>query len=838
MNRSPVPARSRLARSSSSRAGAHRAGSFVSILTLLALLTPGTRGDDPPAAGPAAAAARFHDQVESVLADHCASCHGNGIKKGGVSLDEFESDEALLARRDLWNNVLKNVRAGLMPPPDKPRPSADELQALETWIKRDAFRLDPAAPDPGRVTLRRLNRVEYRNTIRDLMGIDFRADEEFPADDTGYGFDNIGDVLSVSPLLLEKYLQAAETIIARAVPLVARVVPTRTVDGSGFRGEGGTSGTALTLYKPALVKKTFTTGKAADYRLTVKLDVQGDFYSDPGRARVIFKRDERTLIDQEFSWENFRGFSFPFDEALGAGEHTFTCEVQPLVPESSKKTFVDLKVRGVQIDGPLDPADWTKTPNYDRFFDREIPAEPESRRAYGRELIARFAARAYRRPVEDRLVNRLMAIAGETWEQPGKSFEAGVARAMVAVLASPRFLFRIEADLTAPAGAAAAAVDEYALGSRLSYFLWSTMPDDTLIDLARRGELRSRLREQVKRLLADKRSEEFDRNFVGQWLQARDVDSFPIQHKVLLRRENLPPRKDSDIDALRRSMRLETEAYFAHVVREDRPILEFLDSDYAFVNKTLAEHYGIPDVEGREIRRVTLPPDSPRGGLLTQGGFLMVTSNPTRTSPVKRGNFILENILGTPTPPPPPDIPSLEDTIRNLAGREPSTREVMDVHRKDALCASCHNRMDPLGLAFENFNAMGTFRTQERRQPIDSSGKLVTGRTFGNATELKKILATEYRGDFYRCLTEKVLTYALGRGVDYYDVEVVDRIVGRLDKEDGRFSTLLMGIIESAPFQQRRVAPVVAASAAAPPPTTVATTSTPTPNVPGTGAQP
>ena len=806
MNRSLAPTRSPLILSLQS--------SLLGILLGLAPLA--ARGGDaepaPVADADASAAARFHDQVESILADHCSSCHGNGFKKGGVALDGFESDAALLARRDLWHNVLKNVRAGLMPPADKPRPSAAELQALETWIKRDAFRLDPANPDPGRVTLRRLNRVEYRNTIRDLMGIDFRTDEEFPADDSGYGFDNIGDVLSVSPLLLEKYLQAAETIISTAVPLVPRVIRTRSVSGSDFRGEGGASGNTLTLYKPALVRESITLSQPGDYHLVVNLAVQGDFYSDPGRARVIFKRDDRTLVDQEFSWENFRSFSFPFDETLTAGEHKFTCEIQPLVPEADKKTSVDLKIRGVQIDGPLDPSAWVKTPNYERFFDREIPADFTGRQTYARELISRFAARAYRRPVEDRLVNRLMAIVEDTWGQPGKSFEAGVARGMVAVLASPRFLFRVEGNLPVAPGATTAPVDEFTLASRLAYFLWSTMPDDELISLASRHELRSHLAAQVKRMLDDRRSDQLIRNFVGQWLQTRDVASFPIQHKVLFRRENLPAKKDGEVDALRRAMQGETEAYFSHVVRADRPILELIDSDYAFVNRALAEHYGIPDVEGREIRKVTLPPDSPRGGLLTQGGILMVTSNPTRTSPVKRGQFILENILGTPTPPPPPDIPSLEDTIRNLAGREPSTREVMEVHRKDALCASCHNRMDPLGLAFENFNAFGTFRTTERRQPIDSSGKLLTGRTFQNATELKKILVNEYRDDFYRCMTEKLLTYALGRGVDYYDVEAIDQIVGRLETQEGHFSALLTGVIESAPFQKRRTTPVAAAN--------------------------
>ncbi len=783
-------------------------------LILVALAYPAFAiGADVPAPPDAAAAVRYHDEVESILADHCSACHGNGSKKGGVILDAFASDAELLSRRDLWNNVLKNVRAGLMPPPDKPRPTADEIKTLETWIKRDAFRLDPADPDPGRVTLRRLNRIEYRNTIRDLMGIDFRTDEEFPADDSGYGFDNIGDVLSVSPLLLEKYLQAAETIVASAVPTIPRIVRTRQLLGADFRGEGGASGIGMSFYKPARVSQTFSIAKSAAYLLTLNLDVKGDFYSDPGRARIICKQDDQVLVDQEFSWENFRSFSFPIELQWAEGDHTLTCEIQPLVPESAKKTSIELRIKNVQIDGPLHPSDWVKTPNYDRFFSQSDPQTPELRQAYARDLISRFAALAYRRPVEDRYIKRLLVIAEETYNQPGKSFEAGIARAMVAVLASPRFLFRIETTQPVGPTAPSAPIDEFALASRLSYFLWSTMPDPTLIDLAQRGELRNHLGEQVRRMLADKRSEELIRNFTGQWLQARDFEHFPIQHKILFRRENLPAKMDAQVDALRRAMRAETEAYFGHIVREDRPILELIDSNYAFVNRVLAEHYSIPDVDGREIRKVILPEGSPRGGLLTQGGILMVTSNPTRTSPVKRGQFILENILGTPAPPPPPDIPSLEDTIRNLAGREPTTREVMEVHRKDALCASCHNRMDPLGLAFENFNALGTFRTTERKQPIDASGRLVNGRTFTNATELKKILVVEFKTDFYTCLTEKLLTYAVGRGIDYYDVETVDSIVDRLDRAEGRFSALLMGVIESGPFGRRRLYPTTTANA-------------------------
>jgi Protein of unknown function (DUF1592)/Protein of unknown function (DUF1588)/Protein of unknown function (DUF1585) len=407
-------------------------------------------------------------------------------------------------------------------------------------------------------------------------------------------------------------------------------------------------------------------------------------------------------------------------------------------------------------------------------------------------------------------MERIVKIADEAYNLPGKNFAQGVGQAMVAVLASPRFLFRVEGSEPTSSPKGFALVDEFSLASRLSYFLWSTMPDEELMSLAGRGELRKNLQAQVKRMLADGRSEELVRNFTGQWLQARDYDNFPIQARAVLRADGLPRMIDTEVEEVRRSMRKETEAYFAHVLREDRPILELIDSNYVFVNGPLAKLYGIPDVNGREIRKVTLPEGSPRGGLLTQAGVLMITSNPGRNSAVKRGAFILENILGTPTPPPPPDIPSFEEALKGIKDREPTMREVMEVHRAQALCAACHNRMDPLGLAFENFNAMGIWREKENKQPIDASGKLVNGRTFKNARDLKQILMTENKLDVYRCLTEKLMTYALGRGPEYQDVESVDQIVARIEKDGGKFSTLLTGIIESSPFQKRRNLPALA----------------------------
>lgn len=818
-----------------------------------ALVLPGVGASGAEAPG----AARFHKEIQPILSQYCYDCHGDGMSKGGVAFDQFKSDKAILENRDLWWTALKYLRAGVMPPVKKPRPAPEEKQHIENWIKTAVFGIDPAHPDPGRVTIRRLNRVEYRNTIRDLMGIDFKADDEFPPDDTGYGFDNIGDVLTVSPLLLEKYMQAAETIVENAVPTVARVVGTREFTGADFhKAEGSGNGDLMSFYKEAKVSHTAKIEQAGDYKVILELNVRGSFDFDPGRCEVVFKMDDREMFKREYGWQDNKKFRFEYTEQWQPGEHQFAVELRPLVErDESRNTSVNLRIASVTLEGPLDEKFWGRPKNFDRFFTQDAPKDPAARKAYAREVLGRFARKAFRRPVDDRTLDKLVAIAEDGYSQPGKNFEQGVSRAMVAVLASPRFLFRVE---NTPAGATGpyAPVDDYALASRLSYFLWSTMPDDELSRLADRGELKKNLAAQVKRMLADSRSEALVKNFTGQWLQTRDVEGISIDARMVLARDKGedrdlqrqldefrarqaarqketnqqnqansprprrprifdPPAVDLD-EPLRRAMRQETEMFFGNIVHEDRSVLELIDSDYTFANEKLAKFYGLTNVTGTEMRRVSLPEDSPRGGVLTEGSVLVVTSNPTRTSPVKRGLFILDNILGMPPPPPPPDVPLLEDSEKAFTNREPTLREVLELHRGKPLCASCHDRMDPLGLALENFNAMGMWREKERNQPIDPGGKLVTGEPIQGIRDLKRIIKNEHRLEFYRCLTEKLLTYALGRGLEYYDVETVDRIVDRLDKDSGRFSALLMGIIDSSPFQNRRVIPATTQAAAEP----------------------
>ena len=796
------------------------------------------------------AAQKFHATIKPLLTEYCFDCHGDGMSKGKVTFDQFKSDEELLNNRELWLAVLKNVRTGLMPPANKPRPSEEQKNLLQDWIKFGVFGIDPSDPDPGQVTIRRLNRVEYRNTIRDLMGHDFNTEEELPPDDTGYGFDNIGDVLTVSPLLLEKYMHAAETIVAAAVPRESWQVQEKLIAARSFRPHGEASVPAsrgsrdrFSFYEEATAATSFKAEKKGEYRLKLDVEVAGQFDFDPGACRVVFKADDQELLTREFKWYNNKRFTLETNQTWTPGERQLTLEIHPLTPVEQKKNALDLKILSLRVQGPLDRASWVRPKNWDRFFTKDTPKSASARRRYAREVLERFAARAYRRPADKAHVDKLVALAESTYNEPGKRFEDGIAQAIVPMLASPRFLFRIEQT---SGSSRFAPLDDYALASRLSYFLWSTMPDDELFRLAQKGALRKSLAAQVKRMLADDRSEEFIKNFAGQWLQTRDVEGIDINPRLVLardageerelaklreefralrareardrltpedaeRRQKLRerfgrffrPQVELDRD-LRRFMREETERYFAHVMREDRSVLELIDSNYTFLNERLARHYGITNITGHELRRVELPDDDPRGGVLTQAGVLIVTSNPTRTSPVKRGLFLLENFLGTPPPPPPADVPLLEEAEKEFKDRDPTLREALALHRSKPLCSSCHNRMDPLGFAFENFNAMGMWRDKERGQPVDPAGTLITGEPFQNVRELKKVLATKHARDFYHCLAEKMLTYALGRGVEDYDAHTLDQIVDRLERENGRFSALLMGIIESNAFQKRR----------------------------------
>lgn len=780
------------------------------------------------------------------LREHCFDCHADGAAEGNFAIDELLSRADSEDTRREWWKVIKNVRAELMPPQSEAPLDNDDRQQLVRWLQREALGIDPLNQDPGHVTLRRLNRTEYRNTIRDLMGIEFASEVEFPPDDTGHGFDTVGDTMSISPLLMEKYLQAAEQIVLQAVPMQPRVPQKIVVDGKQFVDENNRrSDRSHSFYSSVDLSTEFRVEHSAEYALELERKIDGDFDFDPGRCRVTLQLDGEVLLAAEYGWQADERSVERFVRKLEAGEHVVQFRMEPLVDASHKRADIKFEVQEFRIVGPTDERLWTAPEAYARFFSRaEAPPAGPERDAYVREVLSNFATRAFRRPVGRQALDQIVAIAQAGLANPQQTFEQSVARAMIAVLSSPRFLFRTEEAAPDQAEVPYPLIDEFALASRLSYFLWATMPDKRLMELATQGRLRQQLTSEVERMIGDRRFREMCENFVGQWLQTRDVETISIdpldalgvrQEYEQLReqllaefgddrsqfsRDDHPPEVQRSLDRyreirdqrdilngeMRRDLRRETEELFYYIAREDKSLLDLIDGRYSFLNERLAEFYGLGELQvaGDRLRRVELPADSPRGGVLTQGAFLIVTSNPTRTSPVKRGLYILDNFLGTPSPPPPAAVPELEKSAEAFSGRTPTLRELLKVHRQDALCASCHDRFDPLGLALENFNALGLWRDTEAGQPVDAAGELITGEAFANVRELKQILAKQRRLDFYACFTAKLMTYALGRGPEYYDDRAIEDIVERLESSDGQFSKAILGVVLSPAFQRMR----------------------------------
>jgi mono/diheme cytochrome c family protein len=748
----------------------------------------------------------YKAKVLPLLKTYCYDCHGDGADKGGVSLDSFTNFTALTADRKLWLGVWQNLETQMMPPAKKPQPTEAERKIIAKWIESDVFKLDPANPDPGRVTIRRLNREEYKNTILDLFGVDFDVTEAFPTDDSGYGFDNIGDVLTISPILLEKYLDAARDISDKVVNSGEARIPTIWVSGDDFKDKANpkVSPNHLNFSEPNTVAVTRDIKHPGPYKITLDLAVEGSKDATVHAATAVLKVDGKEIERRDLGWDANRTVSISDQAVLTKGPHTISIELIPKREPAEGENRLHANLDALKLHGPLDRSFLERPKEYFKvFMDGQPPLATAPRAEYRKKILRYFTMRAFRRPADEATLAKLVSIAEGVEKAPGGSFESGIGQALTAMLASPRFLFRAEIQPEPNNPAQVVRVDEYALASRLSYFLWSSLPDDELLALARDGKLRANLRAQVDRMLKDDKGRRFVRNFAGQWLQTRDVETVSIDAQRILR-----IRRNEDADKIfngrvRRAMRQETEMLFGYLVRENRPLTELLSSDYTFLNETLANFYDIPGVKGQEMRKVTLPKDSHRGSVLTHGSLLLVTSNPTRTSPVKRGLFVLENLLGTPAPPAPPNVPTLESTKQNSADFL-TMRQAMELHREKPLCASCHQRMDPIGLALENFNALGKFRDKEGSKPIDTAGQLVTGEKFTNTVELAKILVTSRRKDFLRCATEKLLTYATGRGVEYYDAPTIEKIVEQMEHGGLKTRSLIYGVVESAPFQMRR----------------------------------
>jgi hypothetical protein len=765
------------------------------------------------------------------LEKFCIACHGGKEPKGELSLESYRDTPAVVKQRKVWDSVRKMIVAGEMPPrkKDRPRPTVAEAEAFVSLVSAVFDHADRnAIPDPGRVTMRRLNRVEYRNTIRDLIGIEFDPTEDFPSDDIGHGFDNIGDVLTLPPVLMERYLAAAETIMSRAItpnppPVTKRHLASvytepassdsgklvengfrrMTTDGKEFIEVGPINTPYQWEADGEYIFRTRVYGQSGtDKPLNVSILVFGENLPDPSPAADLARLSGNVLKPARILK------TFPVKATKRENAEVLEVRVPPLANRHRMMIAIDRPAAGqppakayveyLALEGPLE----TRPASHRRL----LAATPgKSHAEQTREVLSRFLRRAFRRLPDADELQRSIRLA-ETAIARGEKWEGGIQLAMQAALCSPKFLFRVETD-DAPATPETRPLDEFQLASRLSYFLWSSMPDDTLLDLAEKKQLTTHFDEQVRRLLADPRASALVKNFAMQWLQIKRIEFIsPDGH--------LFPTFN---DKLRASMLRETELFVESIFREDHSVLELVDAPYTFLNEPLAGHYGIADtlgnrvgdkpgkpggqpILGEEFRRVTLQ-DRSRGGLLTQASVLTVTSNPTRTSPVKRGKWILEQILGAPPPSPPPNVPELPEKEKDVTAA--SLRQRMEVHRRNAACANCHARMDAIGFALENFNAVGAFRTKDGSFAIDATGEFADGTKFTGPVELKAMVL-QHKEEFIRCLTEKLLIYATGRGLEYYDRPTVERIVKALPAGGDKFSVLVGEIVRSDAFRKRR----------------------------------
>jgi hypothetical protein len=780
-----------------------------------------------PQAGGAGAATTAAPPVSShrdVVATYCTSCHNQRLKTAGLALDRAELDD-IAASAETWEKVLRKVRGGLMPPAGARQPDARTRDAFVTTLETELDRAWAAHPNPGRPLLRRLNRAEYANAVRDLLSLDVDVAALLPPDDSAYGFDNISDALNVSPALQERYLAAAEKIGELAIgdPEAGTLSDTYHVRGDVSQNQhldgmplGTLGGIRVTHFFPrdgeylirtALFRTNFDNMRGIEYPSEFELTVDGErvhhaTIGGPQDLSAAFALPKETAdaIDQRLA-VRLRVRAGPHDVVAAFIGGAPTMEATKLRP-FLKSAFDTLDwtgrphVRSVTITGPFNATGPGETPSRKRIFTcaasakasaRQAPQETEDECA--KQIIGTLARRAFREPVTEAAMQPLLAFY-KSGRQEG-SFDLGIERALQLILASPKFVFRAERDPAALAPGTVYRVSDVELASRLSFFLWSSIPDDELMAEASAGRLKdpSVLQRQTRRMLADPKAEALVSNFAGQWLHLRNL-------------RNAQPHADDfpDFDDnLRHAFQRETELLFESIMREDRSVIDLLRADYTFVNERLARHYGIPNVYGSRFRRVPVT-DEARKGLLGHGSILTLTSHATRTSPVVRGKFILENILGTPPPPPPPDVPTLKE---NEKGQKPKTvREKLAEHRANPTCASCHKIMDPIGFALENFDAVGAWRTEDAGTPIDASGELSDGTRIDGVVALRNsILAHPDR--FAGTMTEKLLVYALGRGLDHQDMPVVRRILRTAAAHDYRFSSLILGVVESVPFQMR-----------------------------------
>jgi hypothetical protein len=756
--------------------------------------------------------------ASTLLDKYCATCHSERLKTGGLSIEKLDTAK-VGDHPEIWEKVVEKLRGGMMPPPGLPRPDKAALDGLATWAENELdgayqAQLKSAHSNPGRVGLHRLNRAEYGNAVRDLLGLEVDPAELLPADDSSAGFDNIADALTVSPVLLERYLSAAWKITSIAIgdPNITPATQTFRVRSDASQDqhiEGlpvGTRGGLLVkynfpldaeyLFKVKFWSNTVNTVRGLEFPSRVEMTLDG------ARVKLVTIGGED---DANLGNTNPRASAEEISKRVElqipvkAGPHTVTIAflqkstgptIDILQPFGREKldpvnTAGIPEVDFMSITGPIKPTGPGDTPSRRQILTCR-PQTNADELPCARKILTTLARKAYRRPVTDAETERLL-----TYYQRGRNnngrFDSGIETALAFMLVNPQFLFRSEAD---PAGAAPGTpyqISDYELASRLSFFLWSSIPDEQLLTLAGQGKLKDPavLEQQVRRMLTDKRADALTSNFLGQWLYLRNLKGTSPDQQIF---------PDFD-DNLRQAFQKETELFVGNVMREDHSVVDLLNADYTFINERLARHYGIPNVYGDYFRKVTIP-NPARRGLLGQGSILTVSSYPNRTSPVLRGKWVLTNIMGTPPPPPPPNVPPFKEIASG------TMRQRMEEHRTNAACAACHKVMDPIGFSLENFDAIGEWRTADQGGVIDASGVLGDGTSVNGAPALLDFLAARPE-QFVRTMTRMLMTYALGRGTEYYDMPVIRGIERDAAKQNYRFSALVLGIVNSPPFRMK-----------------------------------
>ena len=809
----------------------------IAILGVIGIGCLPAAAQEPANAAPSSTSTSTH---RALLNQYCVTCHNERLRTADLTLDTADINR-VPEGQVVWEKVVRKLRTGAMPPAGMPRPSPAAYDALASYLEKELDQAAAAQPNPGDLpAFHRMNRAEYANAIRDLLAVEIDAEALLPADDSGKGFDNLADLLPVSPLLTERYMSAASTISKLAVgdPEADPVSEIYRVPETLLQDERMSEDLPFGTRGGIAARHNFASD--GEYVLKVRLQRNGDGYvrgllngphlldarvngarvklftiesaKDKGRSGPLWTHNgpEHRGDTEPYEYSADQNLEVRFSAQAGTGVVGVAFLKDPsesegiLLPEPLYADYIDYKggdpdypgariaVESVTITGPYNAHGLGDTPSREKIFVCH-PTRADEEDACARKIVSTLARRAYRRPVTSQDVEPLLHLYAAT-RAPGmdEGFEAGIQTALQRILISPQFLFRIAKD---PAGVAPGTpyrISDVDLASRLSFFLWSSIPDDELLDLAEKGRLSDPtvLDQQVRRMLADSRAQALVDNFAGQWLFLRNV-------------ERVSPDPDLFPDFnenLRGAFRRETELFFASNVREDRPAAELMTADYTFVNERLARHYGIPNVYGDHFRRVKVP-DENRRGLLGQGSILTVTSRANRTSPVLRGKWVLDNVLGTPPPPPPPDVPALKESgadIQNL-----TMRQRTELHRANPVCASCHARMDPIGFALDNFNAIGQWRTADGSTPIDASGALADGTKFEGPEELLEALLVRPE-QFAMTVTEKLLTYALGRDVESYDQPAIRTILREAAASEYRWSSLLTGIARSTPFQMRR----------------------------------